>query len=100
MFMRSACECPNPYWFVDLNTYTCTNHFVDMVDGWQLWRGYVVGNGSSGTITMCHGNWTYWIDDSGVGQNHLTGNAQLQIPVFDYVATNSGTPMCSATARN
>jgi autotransporter-associated beta strand protein len=84
-------QCPNPYWYVDLNTYTCTNHFVDMVDGWQLWRGYVVGNGSSGTIALCHGNWTFWIDDSGVGQNQLTGNAQLQVPVFDYVATNSDT---------
>ena len=40
--------CPNPYCYVDLDSYTCTNHFLDMVDGWALMTGYTIGNGSSG----------------------------------------------------
>ena len=51
-------QCPNPYIFVDLDTYTCTNHFLDMVDGWALETGVHVGNGSSGSIVDCHANWT------------------------------------------
>jgi hypothetical protein len=34
-----------------------------MVDGWALSRGYCAGNGSSGSIVNCHGNWTYWWDN-------------------------------------
>ena len=56
-------QCPNPYYFVDLDTYTCTNHFIDMLDGWALKTGVHVGNGSSGTIADCHANWTFWIDN-------------------------------------
>ena len=55
--------CPNPYYYVDLDTYTCTNHFIYMVDGWALRKGYSVGNGSSGSIIDCQGNWTYWWDN-------------------------------------
>jgi T5SS/PEP-CTERM-associated repeat protein len=55
--------CPNPYYYVDLDTYTCTNHLIYMVDGWALNQGYCVGNGSSGSIVDCHGNWTYWWDN-------------------------------------
>ena len=60
---RCTLVCPNPYFYVDLNTYTCTNHFVYMVDGWALKTGYKVGNGSTGSIVDCHGNWTYWWDN-------------------------------------
>ncbi len=31
-------QCPNPYYYVDLDSYTCTNHFIDMLDGWALVR--------------------------------------------------------------
>ena len=42
---------------------TCTNHFIYMADGFGLRKGFVVGNGSSGSIVDCHANWTYWIDN-------------------------------------
>jgi hypothetical protein len=34
-----------------------------MVDGWALKTGFCVGNGSSGSIVDCQGNWTYWWDN-------------------------------------
>ena len=55
--------CPNPYIYVDFDTYTCTNHFIYMVDGWALKTGFYIGNGSSGSVIDCHGNWTYWWDN-------------------------------------
>ena len=55
--------CPNPYYYVDLDTFTCTNHLIYMVDGWALAKGYRIGNGSSGSIVDCHGNFTYWWDN-------------------------------------
>ncbi|MGA2868902.1 MAG: glycosyl hydrolase family 28-related protein, partial [Verrucomicrobiota bacterium] len=55
-----ALQCPNPYYYVDFNTYTCTNHLLYMVDGWALETGCNIGNGSSGTIANCHGNFSYW----------------------------------------
>lgn len=55
--------CPNPYWYVDLETYPCANHLLYMVDGWALRAGFRVSNGSSGSIVDCHGNWTYWWDN-------------------------------------
>jgi hypothetical protein len=54
---------PNSWTYVDLDTFTCTNHFLYLVDGFALRRGFVVGNGSSGTIADCHGNWTFWWDN-------------------------------------
>lgn len=54
---------PNSWTFVDLDTFTCTNHFIYLADGFGLRKGFVVGNGSSGTIVDCHANWTYWIDN-------------------------------------
>jgi hypothetical protein len=54
---------PNSWYYVDLDTYTCTNHFIYMADGFGLRYGFVVGNGSSGSIVNCHANWTYWIDN-------------------------------------
>ena len=77
---------PNPYEYVDLDTYTCTNHFVDMVDGWALKTGYKIGNGSSGTVADCHCNWTYWVENFAPGQNQLPG--QIQAPVLNFVSHN------------
>ncbi|HVU27571.1 MAG TPA: glycosyl hydrolase family 28-related protein [Verrucomicrobiae bacterium] len=64
-------QCPDPYWYVDLDTYTCTNHFLYMVDGWALKYGCKIGNGSSGSIVDCQANWTYWIDN--YDGNHIQG---------------------------
>jgi autotransporter-associated beta strand protein len=77
--------CPNPYYYVDLDSYTCTNHFLDMVDGWALKTGYQVGHGSSGTIVDCHCNWTYWIDNSD-SQSSLPQN--IQAPVLSFTSHN------------
>jgi autotransporter-associated beta strand protein len=74
-------QCPNPYIYVDLDTYTCTNHFLDMVDGWALMTGVHVGNGSSGSIVDCHANWTFWIDNFS-SPNALQGGAQAPVLAF------------------
>jgi autotransporter-associated beta strand protein len=84
VYVKAVC-CPNPYLYVDLATYTCTNHFLDMVDGWALKSGYRVGNGSSGTILDCHGNWTYWVDN-GDSQSTLPG--PVQAPVLSFASHN------------
>jgi autotransporter-associated beta strand protein len=81
-------QCPNPYYYVDLDTYTCTNHFLYMLDGWAIKTGVKSGNGSSGIIADCHANWTFWIDNFGVGQNQLSGNSQIQAPVEAFVMSN------------
>ena len=78
-------QCPNPYYFVDLDTYTCTNHFIDMLDGWALKTGVQIGNGSSGTIADCHANWTFWIDNF-ASPHALKGAAQP--PVDGFVMSN------------
>ncbi len=77
--------CPNPYYYVDLASYTCANHLLDMVDGWALKTGYKVGNGSSGTIVDCHCNWTYWIDN---GDSQSTLPQNIQAPVLSFVSHN------------
>jgi autotransporter-associated beta strand protein len=77
--------CPNPYSYVDLDSYTCTNHFLDMVDGWALKTGYTIGNGSEGTVVDCHGNWTYWIDNYD-SQSSLPGG--VQAPVLNFASHN------------
>lgn len=74
-------QCPNPYYYVDLDTYTCTNHFIDMLDGWALKTGVHVGNGSSGSIVDCHYNWTFWIDNSD-SASYLQGAAQAPVNGF------------------
>jgi hypothetical protein len=84
VYARAIC-CPNPYFYVDLASYTCTNHFIDMVDGWALKTGYRIGNGSSGTIVDCHGNWTYWVDN-GDSQSTLPG--PVQAPVLSFASHN------------
>jgi hypothetical protein len=57
--------CPNAYWYVDLNTYTCTNHFFYDVNGWSIQNGFTIGNGSSGSIINCMANSSYWGGNSG-----------------------------------
>ncbi len=84
VYIIGVCS-PNPYCYVDLASYTCTNHCLDMVDGWALRTGYKVGNGSSGTITDCHCNWTYWIDN---GDSQSTLPQNVQAPVLSYVSHN------------
>lgn len=54
---------PNSWYYVDLDTFTCTNHFIYMADGFALRKGFAVGNGSSGSIVDCHANLTYWVDN-------------------------------------
>jgi len=56
--------CPNAYWYVDLNTYACTNHFFYQVDGWALGDAFVIGNGSRGSIIECMANLSYWVDNN------------------------------------
>ncbi|HZF01480.1 MAG TPA: glycosyl hydrolase family 28-related protein [Methylomirabilota bacterium] len=45
--------CLDPYYYLDLDTYTCTNHFIDMMDCNEIEAGVRVGNGSSGSIVDC-----------------------------------------------
>ena len=78
-------QCPNPYYYVDLDTYTCTNHFIYMLDGWALKTGVKIGNGSSGTIADGHANWTFWIDNF-ASPHALAG--QYQAPVLSFVMSN------------
>jgi len=80
-------QCAEPWIYVDLDTYTCTNHLLYMVDGWALNTWVRAGNGSSGTIADTHGNPTYWVDNFGDGQNQLT-NFNL---AADFGCTNAQT---------
>lgn len=80
-------NCPNPYYYVDLDTYTCTNHFIYMVDGWALKSFFNVGHGSSGTIVDNLGNWIYWIGQNGESASSLPKAGQP--PVLEFVAHNS-----------
>lgn len=74
--------CPNPYYYVDLDTYSCTNHFFYLVDGWALKTGFNVGNGSSGSLVDCMGNWTAWIAN---GESQSTLPQSAQAPVLEFV---------------
>jgi hypothetical protein len=56
--------CPNAYGYVDLNTYPCTNHFCYQVDGWAMHNGFMIGNGSTGSIVECMANLSYWVDNN------------------------------------
>src|SRR5574341_397634 len=44
---------PNSWYYLDLDTFTCTNHLIYMADGFALQQGFRVGGGSSGTIVDC-----------------------------------------------
>jgi hypothetical protein len=70
---------------VDLNTYTCTNHFFFQVDGWALRSAFVIGNGSTGSIIECMANWSYWVDNN-LSASQLPG--PLQPPVKDFAEHN------------
>ena len=77
---------PNSWYYVDLDTYTCTNHLIYMADCFALRKGFVVGQGSSGSIVDCHANWTYWIDNY-ASQSRLR---QIDEPnVYDFVEHNN-----------
>ncbi len=70
--------CPNPFIYLDLDSYTCTNHFIDMMDGWALLTGYAIGNGSSGMVVDCHDNWTYWVENND-SQSSLPQSVQAPV---------------------
>ena len=78
-------RCPNAYWYVDLDTYTCTNHFIRNVDGWALENGFVIGNGSSGSIIENHSNWSDWINNT-ISASQLT--SAWQPPVQNFAEHN------------
>ncbi|MDB6065832.1 MAG: Carbohydrate binding family 6, partial [Pedosphaera sp.] len=78
-------QCPNAYWYVDLNTYTCTNHFFHQVDGWAIRNAFIIGNGSSGSVIECMANWSYWVD------NNLSASQLVsawQPPIQNFVEHN------------
>jgi hypothetical protein len=58
-----------------------------MADGWALNTGYRVGNGSSGSIIDCHGNWTYWWDNYDSASD-LNYNPTWKDPVQSYCEHN------------
>lgn len=78
-------QCPNAYWYVDLNSYTCTNHYFYDVNGWALQYGFTVGNGSSGSIIHCMANSSYWGDNSGSASVYVSA---WQPAVLNYVEHN------------
>jgi autotransporter-associated beta strand protein len=78
-------QCPNAYWYVDLNTYTCTNHFMYDVDGWSLEYGFTIGNGSCGSIIRCMANSSYWGANAGSASTYPSAS---QPPVQNYVEHN------------
>jgi autotransporter-associated beta strand protein len=81
--------CPNSYYYVDLDTYTCANHLIYMVDGWIMNTGFHVGNGSSGSIVDCQENPSYWVvnqdssfqlgNEVGLVDAYAATNAQMNI---------------------
>ncbi len=77
--------CANPYWYVDLNTYACTNHFLQQVDGWALRYGFTIGNGSCGTLVQCMANVTYWWDSNFSASQDV---AAWRTPIDSYVRHN------------
>ena len=79
-------ECPNAYWYVDLNTYTCTNHLFYDVNGWALQNGFIIGNGSCGSIVHCMANSSYWGENSGSASIYASS---WETPVENYVQYNS-----------
>src|SRR5262249_28024189 len=78
--------CPNAYWYVDMNTYTCTNHFLNCVDGFSLGTGFMMGSGSSGTLMECMANLSYWGGNSGSASIYISA---WQPPVLNFVEHNT-----------
>ncbi len=77
--------CPNAYWYVDLNTYTCTNHFFYQVDGWAVKNAFTIGNGSCGSIIECMANLSYWVDNN-LSPSQLV--SAWQEPITDFSEHN------------
>jgi autotransporter-associated beta strand protein len=79
--------CPNAYWDVDLNTYTCTNHFLYQVDGWSIAYGFQIGNGSSGSLIECMANPSYW--DGNTLSASVLGSATIpSAPIQNFAEHN------------
>ena len=77
--------CPNAYWYVDLSTYTCTNHFLYQVDGWAIKNAFTIGNGSSGSVIECMANLSYWVNNT-LSASQLPGSSQP--PIKDFTEHN------------
>ncbi len=84
----SGILCPNAYWYVDLDTYPCTNHLFYEVDGWALRYAYVVGNGSSGSIVKSMANLTYWVDNT-LSASQASSSSGWQPAIKDFSEHNS-----------
>lgn len=80
--------CPNPYYYLDLDTYCCTNHLVYMADGWALNCGFAVGRGSTGSIVDCQGNWTYWWDNYDSQSDLNYNNGAWKEPILSFAEHN------------
>jgi autotransporter-associated beta strand protein len=77
--------CPNAYWYLDLNSYTCTNHFIYNLDGWAIQNAFVIGNGSSGSVIESHANWSFWIGNTASASQLVSA---WQPAIQDYVEHN------------
>jgi hypothetical protein len=81
--------CPNAFYYIDFDTYTCANHLIYMVDGWIMNTGFHIGNGSTGSIVDCQENASYWVVDNdssfqvlnyvGIVNDYAASNAQMNI---------------------
>jgi carbohydrate binding protein with CBM6 domain/pectate lyase-like protein len=83
-----AVVAPNAYNYVDLDTYSCPNHFLYMVDGYALNQGFHVGNGSSGTITNSQFNPDYWNFNSDSNSVLSTGTEENEVDTFCFANLN------------
>jgi len=79
-----AVTSPNPYIFADLKTYACPNHFFYDACGWTLNTGFLIGNGSSGSIISSQLNPAYWLflGDTANHYNSLVRAAVVPNMVF------------------
>jgi hypothetical protein len=70
---------PNAYIYIDFDSYTCTNHFVDYNYGWALYRECVVGNGSSGALVnnQFHGIFAEYSHSQSLNANFVLDNMEL-----------------------
>ena len=70
---------PNPYVFIDFDTYTCTNHFANVNYGFALYRECVVGNGSSGSLVnnQFHGIFAGYSDSQPLNSNFVLDNMDI-----------------------
>jgi hypothetical protein len=71
--------CPNAYIYIDFDSYTCTNHFVDYNYGYALYQECLVGNGSSGSLVnnQFHGIFTEFSDSQPLNINFVLDNLAL-----------------------